>query len=283
MSNVLEKYIEDAKKQTDPQRAEALKVTEENAQAKIKETTDAYNSSINDVKTAYESEYQKNAVQKLINERTIAEKNANLGLSDSGLNRTQLTANQLSYANQKGNIDLVKQTAIDTLQTNLASAIATIKLENENSKLSINQSYDQYNDQLASEMYSADLAEKQAALQNTQAVENVETIIYAGVNSENQKRQYYTESGKMLEFDEGINPYTGTVNSDTEHGTFSNGYQPNNIDGNELVVSTDEYGNKRLFSINGREGIVWKVKDDTLGKEWVWDDVNNRYVDITNE
>lgn len=94
---------------------------------KISSEKDIYGKAIDDAKVAYESEYQKNAVQKLINEKQIAERNANLGLTDSGLNRTQQTAVQLGYANQKGNIDLAKQNALDTLSQNLATSLANIE------------------------------------------------------------------------------------------------------------------------------------------------------------
>lgn len=167
MANIktMEEYTEDANKTTQKQREKALKAQEDSANAKINQTNDAYNKAIVDAKVAYEDEYQRNAVQKLINERTIAERNANLGLTDSGLNRTQLTANQMSYANQKGKIDLTRQNAITTLEGNLASAIATIKQENEANKLVINQNYDQYNTELATQMYNADIAKAQIEAQ----------------------------------------------------------------------------------------------------------------------
>ena len=81
----------------------------------ITNTKAAYGKLIEDEKIAYEDQYQKNAVQKLINEQQIAEHNANLGLTDSGLNRTQQTAVQLSYANQKGDIDIARQSKLDEL------------------------------------------------------------------------------------------------------------------------------------------------------------------------
>ena len=86
-----------------------------------------YGAAIDDAAMAYDSEYQRNAVQKLINEKQIAEKNANLGLTDSGLNRTQQTATQLNYANQKGSIDLARQKTIDTLSQNLVSALTNLE------------------------------------------------------------------------------------------------------------------------------------------------------------
>ena len=95
--------------------------------SQINSTQNYYDKQIGDTKTAYDSEYQKNAVQKLINEKKIAETNANLGLTDSGLNRTQQTAAQLSYANQKGKIDLARQSALDNLTLAMTDAITTTK------------------------------------------------------------------------------------------------------------------------------------------------------------
>ncbi len=282
MSNVLDKYVAEAKQQTDPKRAEAIKLAEDMAKVKTEQTTDAYNKAIGETKTAYESEYQKNAVQKLINERTIAEKNANLGLSDSGLNRTQLTANQLSYANQKGNIDLTRQKAITTLETNLANAIAEIKQENEQNKMSINQSYDQYNDQLASSLYSADLERQQAAYQNAiiaeqnelAEYENIDFLTYAGVDKDTDKCLYYNEEGELLSFDKGINPYTGTVNPDVANGTFANGYQPDNYNGQKLEKTAS------TSVMYGKEVPIYK---NEYGVCMMWDEIYNVYRSVEKE
>lgn len=86
-----------------------------------------YGEAVDDAKIAYESEYERNAVQKLINEKQIAERNANLGLTDSGINRTQQTAVQMSYSNQKSDIDLAKQKALDILSQNLAASLSSIE------------------------------------------------------------------------------------------------------------------------------------------------------------
>lgn len=112
--------LEDPKKK----QQDAINKTHDNIVGSEK---DIYGKAIDDTKMAYESEYQKNAVQKLINEKQIAERNANLGLTDSGLNRTQQTAVQLSYANQKGNIDLAKRAKLDELSQNLATSLANIE------------------------------------------------------------------------------------------------------------------------------------------------------------
>jgi hypothetical protein len=76
-------------------------------------------------------------------------------------------------------------------------------------------------------------------------------------------------NGKEYTYAPGVNPYTGTTNSDTKNGTFSNGYQPNNVNGQKLSKSgiTDV--------VNGVTQNVWKTPD---GKLWIWDGTQNKYL-----
>ena len=76
-------------------------------------------------------------------------------------------------------------------------------------------------------------------------------------------------NGKEYTYAPGVNPYTGGKNKDVKYGTFSNGYQPNNINGKKLSKSgiTDV--------VNGVTQNVWKTPD---GKLWIWDGTQNRYL-----
>ena len=86
---------------------------------------------------------------------------------------------------------------------------------------------------------------------------------------ENGNYVFYID-GKERTYAPGVNPYTGTKNSDTQYGTFSNGYQPNNIKGQKLSKSgiTDV--------VNGVTQNVWKTPD---GKLWIWDGTQNKYLE----
>ena len=86
---------------------------------------------------------------------------------------------------------------------------------------------------------------------------------------ENGNYVFYID-GKERTYAPGVNPYTGTKNSDTQYGTFSNGYQPNNIKGQKLSKSgiTDV--------VNGVTQNVWKTPD---GKLWIWDGTKNKYLE----
>jgi hypothetical protein len=85
---------------------------------------------------------------------------------------------------------------------------------------------------------------------------------------ENGNAVWYID-GKEVIRQPGANPYTGAVNPDVKNGTFSNGYQPNNIGGQKLSKSgiTD--------TINGVSQNVWKTPD---GKLWIWDGTQNKYL-----
>ena len=83
---------------------EELAILDEQHKADVLETNQAYQSAIN-----------MQNVQRLINERKISEAMSNAGLTDSGLNRTQQTATQLSYNNAVAQLEIEKQKKVDSL------------------------------------------------------------------------------------------------------------------------------------------------------------------------
>lgn len=86
---------------------------------------------------------------------------------------------------------------------------------------------------------------------------------------ENGNYVFYID-GKERTYAPGVNPYTGTKNSNTKYGTFDNGYQPDNINGRKLSKTgiTDE--------VNGVTQNVWQTPD---GKKWIWDATKNQYLE----
>lgn len=77
-----------------------------------------------------------------------------------------------------------------------------------------------------------------------------------------------TNSSNKLTVPAGYNPFTGTYNSDVANGTFSNGYQPNNINGNRLTSTG------KTTTYNGQTQTIWKTSD---GTKWVWNGKTNQY------
>jgi len=118
--------------------------------------TNRANADKDDTYAKYDEIYDTNAVNQYISEERVAENMANLGLTNSGLNATQLTAIETSRGNADNRARLQEQKAIETIELELAANIA----QNEQSMLNYNAEVD------------ADLEERNAA-------------ILAGVQSQN--------------------------------------------------------------------------------------------------
>lgn len=98
--------------------------------------------SIKDVGTAYDDQQRTIAVQKLINERKVAESMANLGSTDSGLNRTQQTAVQLSAANAGYELNRQKQADISKINLQRDNSLSEIEQNRIATEMEINNTYD---------------------------------------------------------------------------------------------------------------------------------------------
>ena len=124
-------------------------------QAKVLNDND--NAQIQNAERGYEDLYRDNAVQKTINEREVAENMANMGLTNSGLNRTQQTAVQLSYANNRANISRQKQAEVDSLARTLAQELSKVEQNRISDMATIDQTYNNYETSMANENYKSAL------------------------------------------------------------------------------------------------------------------------------
>lgn len=118
-----------------------------------KEITDKYSAEIENVKELYDDYIDKSYVQKLIDKKQVEETLANMGLTDSGLNRTQQTAVQLSHANRVGKYSLSKQQQIDSLAKEMQSKLTDAAINAEQEKTSINQSFQKSAESKATDLY----------------------------------------------------------------------------------------------------------------------------------
>lgn len=312
MSRLTELY-DIYKKQGTAQKDADIAASDKVYDTQKQQTQGTYNRQIRETNNSYEDMYSENAVQKLINEREIAENMANMGLTDSGLNRTQQTAAQLSYANSKNKIDINRQKAVDTLTAALADAVSQIDANKLAAAEKIRSSYESgwqsaaqstYNKELEEETqrqknaydYSIKLYEQQqkAYEKQQEAQQKANYIIkansallrsdYTGTlrdngvsvtyDRENKKTTYVDEnSGKKTVLNYNTNPYTGTVNPDTANGTWDNGYQPNNIGGNKIV----EYDRIQIYGNSQR---VFKLIKGHNTDFYTWDRYQNKYIQV---
>lgn len=277
----------------------ALKQT---ADAQKKVVTDTYNKSINDTKSSYNEQQQLNEVQRYINEREIAENMANAGLKESGLNDTQRTANQLSYANNKAKIDRALTSAVDNFRLEMNSKLTDIENNRISGEASIRQNYDSAALKAAQDEYDTEYkaeTDRYKASLNAQTQLQKAYISAAGKQTKTNlinvsgglidrslltgtlqdhgidvkigtDKTVYTDkvTGKSTTLERKQNPFTGTINPDTSNGTFSNGYQP------------DNYKEKKLkdTGVNTPAGQnVWKYQDGKTTKYAIWNGANNKY------
>lgn len=105
------------------------------------------------------------------------------------------------------------------------------------------------------------------------SVEETNPFVKANFMREDKDGNYvFEKGGKEYAYAKGINPYTGTKNPDTKNGTFTNGYQPNNVGGKKLTATGD------YTYVNGVRQNIWKIED---GTRYVWDGTENRYIKET--
>lgn len=283
-------YLEELKKAYAPQEAQALSANEQKYATEKQLAADTYNRQIDETSKSYEDLYDENAVNRLINEREIAENMANLGLTDSGLNRTQQTAVQLSYANSKNRIDTARQKAVDTLTALLADAITKLDIEQNDNAASIKSNYAALASSGAQEMYNNAVQEETKRIELEQKANYIIKTDggalsrnYSGslkdkgvdvlYNDDGTTTYIDNNSGKKTTIPSNVNPYTFTVNPDTENGVWDNGYQPNNIGGNKLKkVDTTP--------IRGRTQNVFNLIKGHNTEYYVWDGEVNKYVRV---
>lgn len=137
------------------ERKRAIKDAEKLKKQQEKDLRNDYDTQIFETGRGYEDAYRENAVQKAINERQVAESMANMGLRDSGLNRTQQTAVQLGYANNNAAIDKAKRQAVDSLNLQKTRDLASLNQNWLAKKESINQTYDNMEKEYAAKVSAA--------------------------------------------------------------------------------------------------------------------------------
>lgn len=315
MSRLTELY-DIYKKQGAAQRDADVSASDKMYDTQRQQTQNTYNRQIQDTNNSYEDMYRENAVQKLINEREIAEDMASAGLTDSGLNRTQQTAVQLSYANSKNKIDVNRQKAVDTLTASLADAISSIDANKLSAAEKIRSSYESSWNSAAQSTYAKELEEQTKQVeanikaQKEQIAEQQKAnyIIktnngllsknYSGTLKENGVDSYRVKqgentyiryvdnnSGKSVNVPLGVNPYTGDNNaSETDRGDTALAYRKydafeNGYQPKGVFYDGKDYG---WVSFSGMRdeinGNMQNVHRTKDGSLWIWDGRNNRYI-----
>jgi hypothetical protein len=123
MANDLDYFGKQTSKNYADSEAAAIQAAKDANKANIQLIKDNYGTQIADAKAAYDPYFRQNEIQRAVNERYLERRAAEMGLTDSGLSRTQQTANQLSYGNQNAEYVRKRQKAVDTLKAAMDAKI----------------------------------------------------------------------------------------------------------------------------------------------------------------
>ena len=221
--------------------------------------------------------------------RLLALRDNKNALSRAGLSSQGLVGSQVNSINNNYGTNL------NTILKDKATGLRDIENQINNTNLT----YDT-NKQNLTAQYASTLAQQQAAINNAaqqlgmQAYNDYISQQQAYANYEQQKaeaeRQYQLSLQQLRSSASGSNwsdggggyavntaYYQGDLNPDARNGTFSNGYQPDNIGGQKLkdsgkkmkITTTDRYGKTQKLTQT-----VWKTAD---GRKWYWDGRYNKY------
>ena len=199
-----------------------------------KVNTDKINADIAALPGQYKSQFDANNITEAVNRRKLSERMANLGLTDSGLNRTQDTAITMQRSNADAKLSRQQTAAADSLRQQLAEYNAKLEQEKAQTAAQANYNLANLNQNLYSNLMqnadtnaaSAYAAEKQAAA----------TRASSGSSKSSKTSSLKTPTEKM--FDEAVKQY----NSGGENALakYANKFPAYDIE--SLVAYAVEYG-----------------------------------------
>ena len=120
-----------------------------------KRVSDEYGTVIEKTKASYEDEFKKNDLQRILDERYLERRAAEMGLESSGMNRTGQTALAISYANRKGALERTRSEAVDALAAELRLKIDDIESRRRTAGRQIEASYENAAQESALKLYKA--------------------------------------------------------------------------------------------------------------------------------
>lgn len=165
--------IHEQRKQSDQQLIDSVNAAIDRTTAA---STKPYQTQIEQLPEAYQKQFDANAVQELVGRRKVEEAMANMGLTDSGLNRTQQTALSVQRGNADAAARLEQQKKTQELQDKIAQLIEAGAAQKQQQAAGVlSNTSNWFNDALAgsyntamqqgTSMYNADLARDEQARQ----------------------------------------------------------------------------------------------------------------------
>lgn len=212
----------------------------------------------------FQSAFDANEIQHLVNQRQLEERMANLGLTDSGLNRTQETALAVQKMNTVAAYNQRKQAAIKSLDDQINEIIATGNLKKQEATLNsssalrsdllnLENNYKANAQTYASDMVKAD-AEAEAARIKAKQVslteDQIDNALNAFIESEDAYNRYLMRLQTLTGYSADIINYYLTpliVAENLSHidkGTGDKKIKQQREDYNKLATGSGRYGLK---------------------------------------
>lgn len=208
------------------------------------------------------------------------------GLSSQGLVGSQVNSINNSYGtnlnsilkdkasglrnidDQINNTNLQYETNKSNLAAQYAQTLANKQSEIESTALQLGQNA--YNNYISQKQAEAQLEEqkRQADIQNQ--------LSWAQLRSSNNANYSFGDSNNNYAVQTAY--YQGNLNPDAQYGTFSNNYQPNNVNGKKLTKT----GNMITFqtqTLSGQKQLVTQNIWKAGGKYYYWDGRYNTYIE----
>ena len=174
-----------------------------------KTATDKIQAQADSIPQQYQYGYDINAIQQKINERQVAERMNDLGLTDSGLNRTQQTAINIQRSNADAALTQQKNNAINSLKNQIAEITKNAELSKQQNAAESRYNLAQTNNALYNSLmdeaenkaqaYAANWQAQQASLAKARvdAVNNLQTDLPKFIEKyEEEASNVYLTKGK---------------------------------------------------------------------------------------
>lgn len=250
-----------------------------------------------DVYNAYDENSQQAYVNKLLAGRQLNNTLSQLGIQTTGAGVQAYNDNELAYGKNLALLQKSRDEGLRDIANQVAEkegdrqvALQKQAADYQNVLAGINQKKQSMLDDYYNREYANYLADLQ--YQDSLAMQQYKTYYGSGSGSQyasgvvgygeladsygdGKGNMIYTDtSGNVYKMKANYNPYTGTKNTQGDgKGWFSNGYQPNNINGVGLSSSG------KTVSYNGQNQTVWTTGK---GNYYLWDGTKNKYLKLNS-
>ena len=143
--------LHEQRKQSDDEVIQQINAAIDRATAS---STNPYKTQMEQLPSQYQSLFDANAVQELVGRRQVQEAMANMGLTDSGLNRTQQTALSVQRGNADASVRLAQQQKTQELQDKISQLVENAAAKNQQQEASIRANTSDWYNTLLSNFYS---------------------------------------------------------------------------------------------------------------------------------